>query len=160
MTELILASGFQSALEVITAGDRAIGSWIRMATWSVQWAEDGIPCPVPKSARRMFSVTRPVERALLEAGLITENGTCWAIEGEGDLWRQTVPSRSKIPDQLRAAVYQRDGNQCLRCGATEGLSLDHIHPWSKGGKDTFENLRVLCLSCNSSRGNRIEVSDG
>lgn len=65
-----------------------------------------------------------------------------------------VPPRRWIRPSLRAAVYERDGNTCLHCGATEALTLDHIHPWSLGGEDTFENLQTLCRSCNSKKGGR------
>src|SRR5690606_25141458 len=65
------------------------------------------------------------------------------------------PSRRPyIPVATRRAVYERDGFQCVACGAEEDLSLDHIVPFSKGGPDTIENLRVLCRPCNSRRGNR------
>lgn len=63
--------------------------------------------------------------------------------------------RAKIADSLRAAVYERDGRACLHCGATERLSLDHIHPWSLGGPDTLENLQTLCRPCNSRKGARV-----
>lgn len=63
--------------------------------------------------------------------------------------------RDHIPVALRRAVYQRDGYHCLRCGATAGLSLDHIIPWSQGGPDTFDNLQTLCGPCNSSKGARV-----
>lgn len=63
--------------------------------------------------------------------------------------------RKAIPDALRQAVYDRDGNACLHCGATERLSLDHIHPWSLGGPDTLDNLQTLCRSCNSRKGARV-----
>jgi hypothetical protein len=63
--------------------------------------------------------------------------------------------RKKIPDSLRMAVYDRDGWACLHCGTTESLSLDHIHPHSLGGEDTFENLQTLCRPCNSRKGARV-----
>lgn len=65
------------------------------------------------------------------------------------------PSRPRISDELRAEVYARDGHACLHCGATQGLSLDHIYPWSLGGEDVLENLQTLCRSCNSKKGARI-----
>lgn len=64
-------------------------------------------------------------------------------------------SRRKIPDALRLAIYERDGFACLHCGTTEGLSLDHIHPYSLGGDDTFDNLQTLCRPCNSRKGARV-----
>ena len=41
---------------------------------------------------------------------------------------------------------------CLACGNTEKLSIDHIVPISKGGKNDYENLQVLCISCNVKKG--------
>lgn len=63
--------------------------------------------------------------------------------------------RRTIPDSLRIKVYDRDGWACLHCGASESLSLDHIHPHSRGGEDTFENLQTLCRPCNSRKGARV-----
>jgi 5-methylcytosine-specific restriction endonuclease McrA len=43
---------------------------------------------------------------------------------------------------------------CSWCGKTEDLTGDHITPLSKGGTNEAANVRVLCRSCNSRRGNR------
>jgi len=64
-------------------------------------------------------------------------------------------TRPRISDTLRMKVYDRDGWACLHCGETESLSLDHIHPFSLGGSDAFENLQTLCRSCNSKKGARV-----
>lgn len=61
---------------------------------------------------------------------------------------------------LRFKVLQRERFRCKLCGrspATElgcELHVDHIVPFSKGGKTTFENLRALCAECNIGRSNR------
>lgn len=65
-------------------------------------------------------------------------------------------NRAPIPSGIRDFVYDRDGHACRLCGTTEDLTLDHIYPWSLGGPDTPENLRVLCRSCNSSKGDRVQ----
>jgi len=57
----------------------------------------------------------------------------------------------------RQIVFERDGYKCVKCGDDENLTADHIIPISKGGKTNMENLRTLCKSCNSSKGNRIET---
>ncbi|QQG37409.1 MAG: HNH endonuclease [Micavibrio aeruginosavorus] len=68
--------------------------------------------------------------------------------------------RRDIPRGLRFKVMHRDHFKCILCGdnppATPGLVLhiDHIVPWSKGGKTEIENLRTLCAACNLGRGNR------
>lgn len=67
-------------------------------------------------------------------------------------WPAAYPRRPHIPLDVRRAVYERDGFACVFCGAFEPLSLDHIQPFSKGGADTVDNLRTLCLPCNIERG--------
>lgn len=76
--------------------------------------------------------------------------------------RLTVPAvhlggvaRPAIPAAVRRAVMERDGATCQECGSKNSPSLDHIVPFSHGGPDTVENLRVLCRPCNSRRGNRV-----
>jgi 5-methylcytosine-specific restriction endonuclease McrA len=70
--------------------------------------------------------------------------------GNGRLFTITL-KRKHIASELRELVMERDRHSCVLCGATEDLTLDHIHPWSKGGPDTYENLRVLCRPCNSRK---------
>jgi hypothetical protein len=63
---------------------------------------------------------------------------------------------------LRFAILQRDRFRCVTCGASPAthlgcaLHVDHILPFSKGGKTLIDNLRTLCASCNIGRGNRFE----
>jgi len=70
----------------------------------------------------------------------------------GNHHRPRGDSRPAIPLHVRFCVYERDGGACLVCGTTERLTLDHIIPFSKGGSDTLDNLRTLCMSCNGRRG--------
>ncbi len=61
---------------------------------------------------------------------------------------------------LRFKVLQRDRFKCVLCGdhparnAECVLHVDHVTPWSKGGKTREDNLRTLCATCNVGRGNR------
>lgn len=63
---------------------------------------------------------------------------------------------------LRYRVLVRDNFRCVACGAspakdvTVELHVDHIHPWSRGGQNTEDNLRTLCFKCNLGKGARIE----
>jgi hypothetical protein len=73
-------------------------------------------------------------------------------------------SERRFPDlALRFRVMRRDSFRCQACGrspATEAgvqLHVDHIAPWSKGGKTTESNLQTLCEQCNLGKGNSIEA---
>lgn len=66
--------------------------------------------------------------------------------------------RSAIPRELREKVYRRDKHKCKGCGTKnkKSLTIDHIHPYSHGGKDVLSNFQTLCRSCNSKKGAKIE----
>lgn len=66
-----------------------------------------------------------------------------------------VPSKAYISKKLRKQVHERDGHKCLTCGTGLDLTCDHIHPESKGGLTTLENLQTLCRSCNSKKGVKV-----
>ena len=50
-------------------------------------------------------------------------------------------------------VMVRDGYKCVYCGADvkTNLNIDHVHPQSKGGKNTFENTVTSCKVCNEDK---------
>jgi CRISPR/Cas system Type II protein with McrA/HNH and RuvC-like nuclease domain len=55
----------------------------------------------------------------------------------------------------RDNVYRRDNFECVYCGDNnrKTLTLDHVIPQSKGGKDTWDNLVTACRKCNSEKSN-------
>lgn len=65
-----------------------------------------------------------------------------------------------VPGWLRKQIFERDGYQCVDCGATERLECDHIIPVSKGGSNEEANLQTLCKPCNARKRDRIRKSDG
>ena len=53
----------------------------------------------------------------------------------------------------RDNVLKRDNYTCVYCNENYGddkrmLSIDHVLPQSKGGKDSFENCVTACKQCN------------
>ena len=79
-------------------------------------------------------------------------------------------SRNDISQDKRKRVFERDNGICQMCGIKLTMHLepfgnmecfpknyytiDHIKPVSKGGKNSEENLRLLCRTCNCSKHNR------
>lgn len=56
----------------------------------------------------------------------------------------------------RARILERDGYLCQSCGEKNHLCIDHVIPASRGGSSEDDNLQVLCISCNTKKGNKIE----
>lgn len=88
-------------------------------------------------------------------------------------WLRTTTLHIRIPEVIvlgryngvprrelafnRRNVYRRDNFQCQYCGARPGLkqlSIDHVHPVSKGGATSWDNCVVACVKCNTRKGNR------
>ena len=71
--------------------------------------------------------------------------------------------RPTIPKAVRYAVWNSSFGErcavgtCACCGrdvTQQSFEAGHVVPWSGGGKDTVENLRVVCRMCNGSMGPR------
>ena len=60
----------------------------------------------------------------------------------------------------RSMIYKRDNNTCQYCGSKSKLTIDHVLPRSKGGKDTWENLVVACSSCNTKKSDKLLEQTG
>lgn len=54
----------------------------------------------------------------------------------------------------RFNVFRRDGYACGYCKSTNNLTIDHVLPKSRGGKNTWENLVTCCKKCNTKKDNR------
>jgi 5-methylcytosine-specific restriction endonuclease McrA len=55
----------------------------------------------------------------------------------------------------RRNVFRRDNHSCQFCGKVGGdLTLDHVVPRSRGGKNSWENIVTACRECNSKKRDR------
>lgn len=96
-----------------------------------------------------------------------------AIVKEHDNWRVNSPSISlkvpsivqltqyvKRPERVhltRRNIWLRDQGECQYCGIQlqyAHMSLDHVHPRSKGGSSEWENLVCSCTKCNYGKGDK------
>jgi len=60
----------------------------------------------------------------------------------------------------RHRIYRRDGNKCVYCGTSKQLTIDHVIPKSKGGRNTWENLVTCCTKCNLKKGDKTPEQAG
>jgi hypothetical protein len=63
-------------------------------------------------------------------------------------------SRIRNTRPSRRSIHTRDGHKCVYCGSTRDLTIDHVIPASRGGKNSWENLVCACIKCNTLKGAR------
>lgn len=99
-------------------------------------------------------------------------GVARAEEHNGSMLRSSrvemhAPSVIRLTDYIhipyrnrslsRKNILLRDHSQCQYCGKQlppSELTLDHVHPRSRGGESTWDNLVACCKRCNHKKGSR------
>lgn len=92
----------------------------------------------------------------------------WAIVAIYAIW--TIYNRPRVPwflrdrqrfarQDQRRAVFGRFGHKCYRCSAANQIEVDHVLPWSKGGRTEIDNLVPLCHRCNQRKGTRYGLKE-
>ncbi|MBU2739741.1 RNA-guided endonuclease IscB [Acidithiobacillus concretivorus] len=57
--------------------------------------------------------------------------------------------------EVREYLLEKWGRKCVYCDAEHTpLTIDHIHPKSKGGSDRVSNLTLACVPCNQHKNNQ------
>ena len=101
---------------------------------------------------------------------------------KSDEWKLIADKAAEIEDRIIAIVgnvkldpkrlfTQDDKAELLAQGTNENgkyrcagchqlfydteLTMDHVTPWSKGGRTVLSNAQLLCRVCNSSKGNKM-----
>jgi 5-methylcytosine-specific restriction endonuclease McrA len=68
------------------------------------------------------------------------------------------PATRRFADKpLKNKVVERDQSTCRYCGIKlelNEINIDHVIPYSKGGKTVIENLVVSCVPCNMRKFNK------
>ena len=65
-------------------------------------------------------------------------------------------TRIVISEKQRNKIFERNNHKCVKCGSDKDLHIDHIIPFSKGGKTEENNLQTLCKVCNLKKRNKAE----
>jgi 5-methylcytosine-specific restriction endonuclease McrA len=72
-----------------------------------------------------------------------------------------IPKRELVLN--RKNLFERDDYTCQYCRnkmRTEDLTIDHIVPRSRGGKNSWDNLVLACIECNKKKQNRLPEEAG
>lgn len=65
-----------------------------------------------------------------------------------------VRFRMKVLKINRHRIFKRDNHECVYCGSSKHLTIDHILPKSRGGLNTWTNLVTCCRTCNRIKDNK------
>ena len=67
----------------------------------------------------------------------------------------------RLPDRMyrpnRRNIFLRDNHMCVYCLrslSADEISVDHVIPKSRGGRETWENLVTACKTCNGLKGDK------
>lgn len=98
------------------------------------------------------------------------------VEANKNLFIRTINKSYPIPEIVRLKrfvfikkkdlmptkhnIMVRDNHTCGYCGSKRDLTIDHILPSSKGGKDTWKNMVTCCFKCNNKKGDRTPEDAG
>jgi hypothetical protein len=75
------------------------------------------------------------------------------LKGPSDyLFNLKAMTSSEAKRQWRNDIKAHWNNQCVYCGSSDNLTLDHVHPKAHGGQDTLKNVVPACLKCNQAKG--------
>ncbi len=74
---------------------------------------------------------------------------------------------TEFPEEFRIAKIEDHwrmwGGHCGACARDNlrksDLTVDHIVPIRRGGRNSRQNAQVMCLSCNSKKGDAVNLYD-
>lgn len=79
-------------------------------------------------------------------------------------------NNGKYEDITLAKLYEKDKGICYLCGKhlilndaynrPEAPTIEHVIPISKGGTNTWNNVKLACRHCNNLKGTKILINEG
>ena len=66
-------------------------------------------------------------------------------------------SLKKPPRFQKKVLFNRDAWKCQYCGielSYAAITIDHVHPISRGGPTSWKNCVTACKRCNNRKGNK------
>jgi 5-methylcytosine-specific restriction endonuclease McrA len=67
--------------------------------------------------------------------------------------------KSRARTKAKLELLWRDGRRCAICGRKikdlDDLTIDHIVPLAKGGKNAMENYQLAHKACNEAKGSML-----
>ena len=60
-------------------------------------------------------------------------------------------SSSEARRLWRRKIIEKWNHKCAYCGSEKKLTIDHVIPRARGGKDSAENMVCCCHECNQDK---------
>ena len=101
----------------------------------------------------ILSFLKKVDTILQSKNVVRSEKIHFRVPSVVKLKNYTFVKRNTI-SLTRKNIFLRDNNTCQYCSKNDCLlTIDHIIPKDKGGKDTWNNLVASCNRCNRKKGN-------
>lgn len=115
--------------------------------------QDYAPLAVAREPRALALIGRG-KAELLERGVLPIQTSSCMIDRPSVIRLISFVKRPRPHVRFsRQNVFKRDGFVCQYCGARpQRLTIDHVIPVSRGGKDVWTNVAAACLRCNHKKG--------
>jgi len=157
---VVLISKFETEKLILTDRKRNKLAWDLLVAFSdgvdrtrlLQKNVEGIPANLEKCRDYLLTVTQSTDeisqrrrREEILRGLLES------------LFVKKDKYRLFSPEQRRIIWNSTKERICKKCGEKvtwSDFTVDHIKPFSKGGKTKLDNAAIMHRSCNSSKGNR------
>jgi 5-methylcytosine-specific restriction endonuclease McrA len=127
----------------------------------------------------VISVPRAINLLLAEKAIVVEQSTRFLKSVRSQFQVPSVIALKtyiNVPNRKahwsRKGVLNRDGHTCIYCGIKPGdilrgkvlskndMTVDHILPKSRGGKDVWTNTACACYACNHRKGDHLPGEAG
>lgn len=125
------------------------------------WVNDGMlvkTISLPRAIRLLYTEKAEIVEAHDGVYIRSSSGEeVWPMPKILRLVRHVTLKLDKIygaPGVSKRRILERDKHTCAYCGAAGANTVDHVHPRSKGGKSTWENLVAACQRCNNRKRDR------
>jgi hypothetical protein len=124
----------------------------------IMQSKTGEPCLLYKNKCICFDCYMDLAEKIYSMAGVGDGGFIHIIYSECLKSRHNRTRRIPISqyNKVLKSLLHKYNFQCVACGSTDKLTIDHIKPVSKGGTDDMSNLQILCKSCNSKKGSKIE----